>query len=430
MKDSGIPWIGEIPSHWSLYRIKHNTFLKGRIGWQGLNSNDFLDEGYCLITGTDFDNKGGIHWETCYRISKERFDEDELLHVKEGDLLMTKDGTVGKMAIIKDLPEEASLNSHLLIIRQLSPLVTNPFLYWIMVSDIFGGFVSYYQTGTIMSSISQTTLGYFSCFVPSIKEQKAITDYLDKKCSEIDELITLQEKIIEELKSYKLSVITKAVTKGLNPNVPMKDSEIEWIKKMPEGWKSCRLKNVFVLKTGTTPTGYDLPKEDSAINWYTPSDILDEGCVLDSSERTLNASVVLNEKIELFPMYSILFVGIGSAGKVGYILKEGYANQQITALIPKCGVAKYYFYFLIADKQRLRDNAFYTILPIINNAYLSTNKLLFPPIEEQQAIANYLDKKCAEIDSLIALKQSKIEQLKEYKKSLIYEYVTGKKEVI
>ena len=212
MKDSGIEWIGEIPERWSLYRIKYNTFLKGRIGWQGLNSNDFIDEGYCLITGTDFDNKGGINWDTCYRISKERFDEDELLHIKNGDLLMTKDGTVGKMAYIQNLPEEASLNSHLLIIRQTTNIISNEFLYWVMLSNVFKRFCSIYQSGSIMSSISQSTLGMMSCYCPSIEEQNSIVTYLKTKCTEIDSLINIKLSKIDSLKEYKKSIIYEYVT--------------------------------------------------------------------------------------------------------------------------------------------------------------------------------------------------------------------------
>jgi type I restriction enzyme S subunit len=212
MRDSEIEWIGEIPEHWEVYRIKYNTFLKGRIGWQGLNSNDFIEEGYCLITGTDFDNKGGINWNTCYRISKERFNEDELLHIKNGDLLMTKDGTVGKMAYIQNLPEEASLNSHLLIIRQTTDIISNKFLYWVMLSNVFKHFCLIHQSGSIMNSISQSTLGILSCCCPTLTEQKEIADYLDRKCDEIDRLIEIKGRKIEKLKEYKKSLIYEYVT--------------------------------------------------------------------------------------------------------------------------------------------------------------------------------------------------------------------------
>ena len=209
----------------------------------------------------------------------------------------------------------------------------------------------------------------------------------------------------------------------------MKDSGIEWIGSIPEHWEVKRLKNIFRLKTGTTPDGFDIVNEDSEIiPWFTPSDISDDCCELHQSERKLYKSEV--GEIELFPKSSLMFVGIGaSAGKLGYSHISGYSNQQITALIPDNCNGKYYYYFLIADRKRLRDNAFFTTLPIINNGYLSQNKVVYPPTTEQQAIADYLDEKCADIDALIATKQQKIDSLKEYKKSIIYEYVTGKKEV-
>lgn len=212
MKDSGIEWIGEVPEHWSSYRIKYNTFLKGRIGWQGLKASEFLDEGYCLITGTDFDNNGGVNWDSCYRISKERFFEDKLLHVKEGDILITKDGTVGKLALIKQLPEPASLNSHLLIVRQISNLVNNVFLYYCLLCSIFKEFTKYHQTGSIMNSISQDLFGYFKCFVPPLTEQQEIASYLDKRCTSIDASISKAQREIELLQEYKQSLITEVVT--------------------------------------------------------------------------------------------------------------------------------------------------------------------------------------------------------------------------
>ena len=138
------------------------------------------------------------------------------------------------------------------------------------------------------------------------------------------------------------------------------------------------------------------------------------------------------EGIELSPAGSLIFVGIGaSAGKIGYATVQGYSNQQITTLIPKPSkcTGKYSYYYMIADRKRIRDNAFFTTLPIINNSYLSGIKTLLPSLEEQTSIASFLDKKCNEIDELITAKQKKIETLKEYKKSVIFEAVTGKIEI-
>ena len=130
------------------------------------------------------------------------------------------------------------------------------------------------------------------------------------------------------------------------------------------------------------------------VNWFTPSDVAEMNCELSSSERHLSKEVIEKEGIELSPAGSLIFVGIGaSAGKIGYATVEGYSNQQITTLIPKQNkcFGKYSYYYMIADGKRIRDNAFYTTLPIINNSYLSGVKSLLPPLAEQQAIASYLD---------------------------------------
>jgi len=436
-RDSGIEWIGQIPKEWEQYRIKYNTFLKGRIGWQGLNSSDFLDEGYCLITGTDFDNKGGVNWNSCYRISEERFNEDELLHVKKGDLLMTKDGTVGKMAFIKELPEEASLNSHLLIIRQLTKLIDNYFLYWMMLSDVFKGFSSYYQSGTIMSSISQSTLGFFACYCPPLPEQQRIADYLDKVCGEVDEMVALQETMLEELKAYKQSVITEAVTKGLNPNVPMRNSGIDWIGEIPEGWKVCRIKNVASLFGRIGFRGYtsdDLNKDGIGAITLSPSNMKPMG--MDYQHVTFLSWKKYEESPEIMIQNEdLLMVKTGSSyGKVSYVSnlpREATINPQILRIVPSI-LSKYLGYYMQTPLflYQVEGGVVGGTIPTISQEKINNFYVVLPKGNEQRAIASYLDTKCSEIDSLIALKQAKIDELKEYKKSVIYEYVTGKKEVV
>ena len=144
-KDSGVEWIGKIPSHWEVFRIRYNYYLKGRIGWQGLKADEFIEEGPYLITGTDFIN-GKVNWDTCYHISQERYEEAPEIHVEEGDLLITKDGTVGKTAYIDKVPGPSSLNSHLLIIRPFDDQCNNLFLQYVINSQIFDSFMRIFQT--------------------------------------------------------------------------------------------------------------------------------------------------------------------------------------------------------------------------------------------------------------------------------------------
>ena len=337
----------------------------------------------------------------------------------------------GNIAIAKNLINNCGFGSSELFIFRVRSINRKYFFYLLQEEKIKEVCKSTIIGTGGLKRISPTFMRNLLLPIPPILEQQSIATYLDQKCGEIDELITLQEEMITKLQSYKQSVITEAVTKGLDKNVPLKDSGIEWIGEIPEHWNICKLKNIFLLSTGTTPKDFDqTSEEDNLINWYTPSDILDSCNDLFSSQRKLSEKVIYANKISLFPIGTLLYVGIGaSAGKVGYANENGYSNQQITGLIPLNCYSRFYFYYLSALKDKIRDNAFFTTLPIINNAYLGQELIPFPTISEQQSITDYLDRKCSEIDELISIKQQKIEKLKNYKKSLIFECVTGKRKV-
>ena len=213
MKNSGIPWIGETPEKWEIMRIKDTSWLKGRIGWDGLKASEFIDEGPYLITGTDFCN-GYVNWDTCVHITKQRFEEDTLLHIRENDLLITKDGTVGKVAIAKNCPKETSLNSGVMIIRNESRYIYNSkYMYYILLSDEFKHWFEYSQKpGSTIKHLYQHQFGEFKYTFPPLEEQQQIADFLDSKCSKINESIERSNKIIQKLEEYKKALIYNAVT--------------------------------------------------------------------------------------------------------------------------------------------------------------------------------------------------------------------------
>ncbi len=173
MKNSGVKWIGEIPENWKTIKIKYTSWLKGRIGWQGLKSNEYQDEGAYLITGTDFCN-GVINWNACVHISWERFEEAPEIHIKEGDLLITKDGTIGKVAIAKKCPEKVSLNSGVLLIRNTKNFkYYDKYLYFVLLSEQFWTWYEMSQTGnSTIKHLYQEQFYNFEFTFPEIKEQK------------------------------------------------------------------------------------------------------------------------------------------------------------------------------------------------------------------------------------------------------------------
>lgn len=213
LKDSGIEWIGKIPEGWDVIRLKHASWLKGRIGWQGLRSEEFIDEGPYLITGTDFKD-GHINWETCVHISEQRFNQDKAIQIKEDDLLITKDGTIGKLAIVKNCPEKVSLNSGVFIIRNNGKYKYNDkYMYYVLQSEEFSLWFDLSNSGnSTIKHLNQEGFYNFAFAYPPLSEQKAIADYLDEKCSEIDATIADKQKQLETLDEYKKSLIFEYVT--------------------------------------------------------------------------------------------------------------------------------------------------------------------------------------------------------------------------
>ena len=171
-KDSGIEWIGEIPENWNVKRLKFNTYIKARVGWHGLKAEEFsLTEGAYCVTGTDFIN-GTVNWKTCYRISEVRYDEDPYIQLKEDDLIITKDGTIGKVALVKNLTEKATLNSGVFLVRPENKDYITNFMYWSLKSTIFTGYVNYTSKGSTIIHLYQYDFYNLPFVIPSNEEQK------------------------------------------------------------------------------------------------------------------------------------------------------------------------------------------------------------------------------------------------------------------
>lgn len=214
MKDSGVEWIGEIPEHWDKGRIKNYFHLHGRIGWNGLRSEEFKVDSYAyLVTGQDFINKD-INWKNCYQICKERYEEDKFIQLNEGDILVTKDGTIGKIAVVSNLDKPACLNSGIFVVKQYEPKIYNSnYLYWLLVSPLLCTYNDYVNLGgTTIIHLYQNVFEKMPVILPPPSEQQSIADYLDKKCAEIDRMIEIKKEKIEKLKTYKKSIIFEYVT--------------------------------------------------------------------------------------------------------------------------------------------------------------------------------------------------------------------------
>jgi type I restriction enzyme S subunit len=436
-KDSGVEWIGEIPEEWNAYRLK-NSIKSCKTGIWGDepegNSNDIS-----CIRVTDFNRVNmevSIDNLTLRSLPKNK--QKEYL-LKKGDLLIEKSGGGEKqpvgfvVAYNHDLP---AIYSNFIARMELDSNIAHP------------GFFKYvhaamYSIRLNTRSIKQTTgiqnldTGYYFNEIvpyPPVEEQNKICAFLEQKTGEIDSLIANKEKLIQLLQEKRQAIITEAVTKGLDPNVPMKDSGVEWIGEIPEGWSITKIKYICsesaVYGLNETADNY----EDDGVRLIRTTDINEFGNLDDK----INGVFISEEKAKGYILKTgdILLSRSGSVGLSLYFDEEKYGKCSYASYLVKFrtnrfNCPRYLFYFTKSDSfyHQIQTALVSSTISNFNGQKYANIKLPLPSYFEQTAIANFLDQKTAEIDSLIADIQTQIAKLKEYRQSIIYEAVTGKIDV-
>ncbi len=428
-KPSGVEWIGEIPWEWKIKRLKFNTYIKARVGWHGLRADEFsLTDGVFCVTGTDFQN-GLVSWENCYRVSEERYEEDPYIQLRENDFLITKDGTIGKVAIVKNLNERATLNSGIFVVRPERKEYITPFMYWVLQSPVFSEYVNYTSKGSTINHLYQETFFNLPFILPLPDEQSAIANYLDKKTTQIDTLIAKKQKLIELLKEERAAIISHAVTKGINPKVELKPSGIDWLGDIPNHWEVKKLKYVAEkVQTGSTPPSSQQEYYEERVNWFTPSDFSDS-LRLTSSKRKISELAIKDGVAKLFPANSVMLVGIGATlGKVGYIEEPASSNQQINAIyFDRLDKAKFYAYFLHVNQNNIVSLSNAATLAILNQSQTKDILCIVPSGDKEiNEIIEFIERIENKFSSTLSKIEKEIELLLEYRTALISEVVTGK----
>ena len=413
-KDSGIAWIGNIPGEWKIKKL--GNFYTQR-------NEKVSDKDFAPLSVT----MQGIlpQLETAAKTN----DGDNRKLVRVGDFAInSRSDRRGSCGIS---PYDGSVSLINTVLCPKGKMNAN-FYNWLFHTTMFAD--EYYKWGHGIVDDLWTTrwseMKNISVVEPPLSEQQAIDLYLDEKCGEIDSLISLQEEMISELQAYKQSVITEAVTKGLDPNVPMKDSSVEWIGQIPSNWGKDKIFRIFfIIGSGTTPKATDERIFDGNINWIQSGDI-NGGIMIECKNKI--SEIVLSQystlKIYKAPFIIVAMYG-ASVGNISISNIDGCVNQACCVMSDSRQCFSYLFYAIKAAKDYLIYRAEGGGQPNISQDKIKNLWLPLPPLSEQQAIASFLDEKTSQIDSLIALKQEKITELKDYKKSIIYEYVTGKKKV-
>jgi len=418
--DSGIEWIGDIPDHWQLKKIKHTTYVKGRIGWQGLRADEFLESGDSyVVTGTDFEN-GRITWSTCYQITKDRYDEDPFIQLKENDLLITKDGTIGKIALVKGIPGIATLNSGIFVTRPKSSDYITEFMFWILQSDVFNSFFNNNKSGSTILHLYQNVFNEFKFVCPPLSEQVQIAKYLDKKTTQIDKLIADKQKLIELLDEEQIAMINRAVTKGLDPNIPMKDSGVNLLGVIPKHWGRLRIKSLVSTKVCDGP--HETPKWVESGIPFISAEAIKNGKVELAFKRGYISEAQHIEYSKKSKVISgdILFCKSGSTtGKSAIVCNEAEFGIWSPLAIIRANRIKINNHFLFQViqstffRRQVETSWTFGTQPNIGMGALENLWVPLPPIKEQLEIITYLKDQNDLIEKTISKIQQEIELLKE-----------------
>lgn len=421
-KDSGIEWIGKIPETWEVSQLSI-LFKEHSCRNIGMQDTNLLSLSYGNIVRKNINDNGGLLPESF-----------------EGYNVINKDDIVFRLTDLQNdkrslrtglVREKGIITSAYVTVRKRDTKNSSSYFHYLFHScdecKIFYGLGAGVRQG-----MNYQDLKKLGIVVPPYSEQQRIADYLDEKCGEIDSLIALQEQMIEKLKAYKQSFITEAVTKGLNPNVKLVPSGIDWIGEIPEGWKVIKTKYIAdkIFK------GNGITKDEVFVDGDTPC--VRYGEIYTKYTQAFKTcfsatNIDIQKSPQLFHYGDILCAGTGELveeiGKSIVYLgsQECLAGGDIIVIQhhQNPSFLNYALNSNYAQTQKSRGKAKLKVVHI--SAFeIGSTFILLPPLTEQQTIASYLDEKCADVDRLIALKQQKIDSLKKYKKSVIYEVVTGK----
>ena len=436
MKNSGVDWIGEIPAHWEVKRLKDISYLYG--GLTGKAGEDFTPE---QEKGTKpyipFTNVLNNYVINPQKMNYVYISEGEVQNrVKRNDLifLMSSEDyeSIAKSAVVLDELGEVYLNSFCRGLRFTDKRIEPKFVNYLLSATPCRDALRFEARGFTRINIKIEKIASQFIFYPPLAEQQAIADYLDEKTAEIDAQVALLEKKRESYNKLKRSLISNVVSRGLTPTVTLKDSGNDWIGEIPVHWQIKRIKDVAELGSGTTPKSTNEKYYDDGIHpWLITGDVQNR---LIKSNDNFITDLALAEipNLKLYPSKTVLLAmyGGGTIGNVGLMTYPAYINQACCAMIPKPIVfEKYLFYYLQTKQDRIISTGVGGTQINLSQNKISAYPIIIPPLEEQQAIADYLDKKTAEIDEQIDLIDKKIDTYKKLNQSLIDEVVTGKRKI-
>ncbi len=427
-KPSSVEWLGDLPEEWVVAALKHRCRRYALYG-ANIPSDDYAREGVRLLRTTDIDNYGDLQTEGVF-ISRDQA-QDYIL--ADEDILLSRSGTIGRSFVysLKQHPECAYAGY---LVRFVPSGRLNARYFFYFTKSIC--FSDWLQTQVIASTIGNVNgQKYAQCRLPLPErpEQDAIAAFLDRETGKIDRLVAKKRELIEKLKEERAAIITRTVTRGLNPDAKLKPSGVEWLGNLPETWDAVRLRRRArrIQTGGTPPTVEERYYEDGTIPWFGPGSF-DDQIVLTRPVKLLNACVVTEGAARIFGRGATMIVTIGATlGKVSSLVTPASCNQQITVVEydERRVFPRFATYQIKRLESTLRAIAPSATLPILDQGEIADILLGLPALPEQRAIADFLDRETGKIDRLASKVEDAIERLQEYRAALITAAVIGKIDV-
>lgn len=403
-KDSGVEWIGKIPSHWEVCAFKRKIVINN-----GRDYKEYLDDELYPVMGS-----GG-----CFAYcSKYLYDGEAVL--------LGRKGTIDKPLYINGKFWAVDTMFYATPLKSLHC----KFAYYLALTFPF----NYYSTSTALPSMTQSDMGNNPVAIPPYVEQEIIALYLDKKCGEIDKAVATQEKRVELLKELRQNIITQAVTHGINPDAPLKDSGVEWIGEVPEHWEVNRLKTLCrTIRNGYVGPTRDLYVDDGIP--YIQSVHIKDGEILFEREEYYVTKDWADKHPKIYKG-DIVVVQTGDIGQIALVTNKFdkcNCHALIILSINNNVISSEYLSLYLRShigKELMLQTKTGALLPHLNSTQIGDTTTIVPPLSEQQEIVSYIESQTVRLDKSIEKAEHQIELLQELKQSIITEVVTGKRKVV
>ncbi len=411
--------------------LKHLAEVSGRVGWHGLSTDDYLTEGEYLVTGTDLES-GQVSWEACHRVSPQRWQQDPRIQLRNGDVLITKDGTIGKLALVGGQPGNATLNSGIFRVRPGESL-SGRFLFWVFESRLFADFVDLLGQGSTISHLYERDIINFRVPLRPLGAQQIVADYLDAETARIDALIAKKQRMMELLRNH-LEVSMTEVALGRQLGLALHESGVIWVGSIPEDWPVVRLNRVARLESGHTParTNPDL-WIDPDKPWITLNDVgeLAASEFISTTKNLISDAGLAASSARMLPAGTVVLSRDATVGRVGIMAQSMATSQHFAAWVCSQQIEPRYLWLLLrfAMQPFLASFDDGATLRTIGMPHIKRFAVPLPAIETQKQLVDLAEKARRDVERLGQCLSHQVDLLRERRQALITAAVTGELDI-